>query len=196
LILRELKLRGQVQRVLIIVPKGLALQWVEEMRTRFHESFRLIEPADLIEFERTPWEVNPWERFDQVIVTVDAVKPIETRRGWTADEIARHNQTRFEDLLAAGWDLIIVDEAHRMAGSSETVARYQLGKGLASASPYAHSGENDHSFRLMPITQSDASRSPNPLDGDQLGRRPFDAEQRTGPPRLRRGHGQATRIGR
>jgi len=41
----------------------------------------------------------------------------------------------------------------------------------------AHSGENDHSFRLMPITQSDASRSPNPLDGDQLGRRPFGAER-------------------
>ena len=41
----------------------------------------------------------------------------------------------------------------------------------------AHSGENDHSFRLMPITQSDGSRSPNPLDGDQLGRRPFGAER-------------------
>ena len=41
----------------------------------------------------------------------------------------------------------------------------------------AHSGENDHSFRLMPITQSDGSRSPNPMDGDQLGRRPFIAER-------------------
>lgn len=178
LILRELKLRGQVQRVLIIVPKGLALQWVEEMRTRFHETFRLIEPADLIEFERTPWEVNPWERFDQVIVTMDAVKPIEMRRGWSADEIARHNQTRFEDLLAAGWDLIIVDEAHRLAGSSETVARYQLGKGLASASPYVlflsatpHSGKSDAFRRLMNLL--DAEDFPLTIDLDRQRVAPY-----------------------
>lgn len=76
LILRVLKLRGQVKRVLIIAPKGLVLQWVAEMRTRFHETFRLIEPDDLIELERMPWEVNPWERFDQIIVMMDAVKPV------------------------------------------------------------------------------------------------------------------------
>jgi len=107
LILRELKLRGQVRRTLVVAPKGLVLQWVQEMQTHFRETFHLIQPADLIAFERTPWQVNPWERLDQVIVPMDAIKPIDGRRGWTAEQIARHNQTRLQDLLAAGWDWIL-----------------------------------------------------------------------------------------
>ena len=43
---------------------------------------------------------------------------------------------RFEDLIAAGWDLVIVDEAHRLAGSTEQVARHKLGRGLSAAAPY------------------------------------------------------------
>ena len=156
LILRELKLRGQVKRTLVVAPKGLVLQWVQEMRTHFRETFHLIQPADLIAFERTPWQVNPWEHFDQVIVPMDAIKPIEGRRGWTAEQVARHNQTRLQDLLAAGWDCIVVDEAHRLAGSHEAVARYQLGKALSQAAPYLlflsatpHSGKSDAFRRLM-----------------------------------------------
>ncbi|HKZ86418.1 MAG TPA: helicase-related protein [Anaerolineae bacterium] len=162
LILRELKLRGLARRTLVVAPKGIVLQWVEEMRTHFRETFRLIQPADLMAFERTAWDTNPWERFEQAVVSMDAVKPIEERRGWTAEQVARHNQTRFEDLLAAGWDLIVVDEAHRIAGSSESVARYQLGKGLTAAAPYLlllsatpHSGKSDAFRRLMNLLDPD-----------------------------------------
>jgi superfamily II DNA or RNA helicase len=156
LILRELKLRGQVKRALVVAPKGLVLQWVEEMQTHFREAFHLIQPADLSAFERTPWDTNPWQRFEQVVVPMDAIKPLEERRGWSAEQIARHNQTRFEDLLAAGWDIIIIDEAHRVSGSHDTVARYQLGKALSASAPYLlllsatpHSGKSDSFRRLM-----------------------------------------------
>ena len=39
-----------------------------------------------------------------------------------------YNRERFEDLLSAGWDLVIIDEAHRLGGSSEQVARYNWAK--------------------------------------------------------------------
>ena len=46
-----------------------------------------------------------------------------------SDQVTAHNKDRFEDIITAGWDLIIVDEAHRLSGSSEMVARYKLGLG-------------------------------------------------------------------
>src|ERR1039457_5007685 len=42
LIFRELKLRGLVKRVLVVAPKGLVMQWVQEMQTHFGEEFRLL----------------------------------------------------------------------------------------------------------------------------------------------------------
>ena len=52
LILRELKLRGMVQRVLVVAPKGLVRQWQAEMRLHFGESFRFIEPSEITAFRQ------------------------------------------------------------------------------------------------------------------------------------------------
>ncbi len=46
LIFRELKLRGLVKRVLVVAPKGLVTQWVQEMQTHFGEEFRLLTPSE------------------------------------------------------------------------------------------------------------------------------------------------------
>ena len=43
---------------------------------------------------------------------------------------------RYDDLITAQWDLIIIDEAHRLGGSTDQVARYRLGRGLADAASY------------------------------------------------------------
>lgn len=67
---------------------------------------------------------------------MDTVKPIDRRRGRSHQQIEAYNQERFGDLVAAGWDLAIVDEAHRLAGSSDRVARFRLGQGLAESAPY------------------------------------------------------------
>ena len=71
---------------------------------------------------------------------------------------ALHNQDRFLDLISAGWDLIIVDEAHRLGCSTAQVARHQLGKGLAEAAPYLlllsatpHQGKSDAFHRLLTL---------------------------------------------
>jgi len=159
LILRELKLRGMAKRVLVVAPKGLVLQWQAEMRLHFGEKFQLVDPAELAAFR--PWrseEENLWQMHDQVICSLDSVKPVEGRRGWSVDQLASYNRERYEDLVNAGWDLVIIDEAHRMGGSTEQVARYKLGAGLAEAAPYLlllsatpHQGKTDQFLRLMQL---------------------------------------------
>jgi hypothetical protein len=45
-------------------------------------------------------------------------------------------QDRLGDLIAAGWDLIIYDEAHRLGGNTDPVARYRLARAVAEGAPY------------------------------------------------------------
>ena len=185
LVMRELKLRGLVRRILVVSPKGIATQWVAEMQTHFNEQFQLVLGDDMATLNRvagamcevrgadsektysalhTPHlRTNPWSLFDQVIVSLDSVKPMDKRRGWTAERVAEYNRSRFEDLITAGWDLVVVDEAHRLGGSTDQVARYKLGKGLAEAAPYVlllsatpHQGKTDAFHRLMNLLDDDA----------------------------------------
>jgi len=171
LVMRELKLRGLVRRTLVVTPKSLALQWVAEMDTHFNESFSLVNPGDLDALERLERpgqyvseqtnhtsDYNPWMRFSQAIVTMDAVKPITRRRGWSKEKIQAYNQNRYERLVQGQWDLIVVDESHRMGGSTDQVARYKLGQGLAETAPYLlllsatpHQGKSDAFQRLMSL---------------------------------------------
>ncbi|TRO78306.1 DEAD/DEAH box helicase [Desulfuromonas acetexigens] len=167
LVMRELKLRGLVRRTLVVSPKGIATQWVAEMQTHFNEQFQLVLGDDIGTLQRlasgTDQRNSAWSMFDQVIVSLDSVKPMDKRRGWTAERVAEYNRSRFEDLITAGWDLVIVDEAHRLGGSTDQVARYKLGKGLAEAAPYVlllsatpHQGKTDAFHRLMNLLDDDA----------------------------------------
>ena len=150
LIFRELKLRGLVKRVLVVAPKGLVPQWVQEMQTHFGEEFQLLTPGEFSLWRNLTGSENVWRQFDQVVCPVDSIKPVERRRGWSREKLEAHNQERLGDLIDAGWDLIICDEAHRLGGSTEQVARYRLGKALAEAAPYLlllsatpHQGKTD-----------------------------------------------------
>jgi superfamily II DNA or RNA helicase len=163
LIMRELKLRGLVARTLIIAPKGLIMQWVAEMETHFGEDFRALIPSDFSAYRRIAQEENMWRSHDQIICSMDSVKPMDKRRGWSQSQIVEYNRERFEDLIAAGWDLVIVDEAHRLGGSTDQVARFKLGQGLAEASPYflmlsatPHQGKTDAFHRLVSLIDSQA----------------------------------------
>ncbi len=88
---------------------------------------------------------------------------MDSRRGWSQEQLARYNRERFEDLVSAGWDLIIIDEAHRLGGSTEQVARFKLGDALAQAAPYLlllsatpHQGKSDAFRRLIGFLDPDA----------------------------------------
>jgi superfamily II DNA or RNA helicase len=163
LIMRELKLRGLVRRTLVIAPKGLVTQWVAEMRTHFGEEFRLLIPSDFSAYRRIAQEDNLWQSHPQVVCPMDSVKPLDGRRGWSREQVAEYNRERFEDLISAGWDLVIVDEAHRLGGSTDQVARYKLGQGLAEAAPYLlllsatpHQGKTDAFHRLISLVDAQA----------------------------------------
>ena len=163
LIMRELKLRGLVQRTLVVAPKGLVTQWVAEMRTHFGEEFRLLIPSDFSVYRRICRDDNIWQSYPQVVCPIDSVKPLDKRRGWSREDVEKYNKERFEDLISAGWDLVIVDEAHRLGGSTDQVARYKLGKGLAEAAPYLlllsatpHQGKTDAFHRLISLLDPQA----------------------------------------
>ena len=160
LVMRELKLRSMAKRILVCAPKGLVSQWVSEMQTHFNEHFHLLLPG-----EQKPQneQDNIWSRYDQVVCPIDSIKPIESRKGWLLKQLNEYNKQRFDDLLAAGWDLIVIDEAHRLGGSTDQVARYKLGLGLAEAAPYLlllsatpHQGKSDAFHRLMALLDAEA----------------------------------------
>lgn len=183
LVMRELKLRGLVRRILVVSPKGIATQWVAEMQTHFNEQFQLVLGDDIGTLQRLAPQFgksadqrkSAWSMFDQVIVSLDSVKPMDQRRGWTAERVAEYNRSRFEDLITAGWDLVIVDEAHRLGGSTDQVARYKLGKGLAEAAPYVlllsatpHQGKTDAFHRLMNLLDDDAFPDMDSVSRDRV----------------------------
>jgi len=69
----------------------------------------------------------------------------------------------FFNVINAGWDLIIIDEAHRVAGTDPSVARFKLGWGLGQAAPHIlllsatpHQGKGDAFHRLFTILDQDA----------------------------------------
>ena len=179
LVMRELKLRGLVRRILVVSPKGIATQWVAEMQTHFNEQFQLVLGDDIGTLQRlapgADQRSSAWSMFDQVIVSLDSVKPMDKRRGWTAERVADYNRSRFEDLITAGWDLVVVDEAHRLGGSTDQVARYKLGKGLAEAAPYVlllsatpHQGKTDAFHRLMNLLDDDAFPDMDSVSRDRV----------------------------
>lgn len=126
LLVKELKARGLVKRVLIVAPASLTFQWQREMKDKFREQFTVIR-SDVL---RANYGMNPWQEHDQVVASVSWVSKIEDAR---------------DSLLRSRWDLVIVDEAHKMSAYSsdrETLA-YKLGKALSAMT--------DH-FLLMTAT--------------------------------------------
>jgi superfamily II DNA or RNA helicase len=114
LLLKELKIRGLAKRTLIVAPANLTFQWQREMKDKFREDFEVIR-GDVL---RANYGMNPWQERSQVVTSVSWVSRIQDAQ---------------ESLLRSHWDLIIVDEAHKMSAYStdkKTLA-YQLGEKLS-----------------------------------------------------------------
>jgi superfamily II DNA or RNA helicase len=114
LLIKELKVRGLVRRVLIVTPANLCFQWQRELKDKFRETFQIVRSHLL----RANYGTNPWQEIDQCITSVSWVSRIEDAK---------------ESLMRSRWDLVIVDEAHRMSAYSDerkTLA-YQLGEALS-----------------------------------------------------------------
>ena len=110
LLLRELKLRGLAERILVVCPANLAFQWQRELKEKFDQQFLVLKGGDI----RDQFGVNQWLSQKQVITSLDLAKREDILPG----------------LRQVRWDLVIVDEAHRMSASDEThkSQRYRLGE--------------------------------------------------------------------
>lgn len=163
MVIKELKARGLVRRTLVVCPTGLVTQWSAEMQEKFHEKFQVILPSDYDTIHRLTDSDDVYGQYDQVISPMDSIKPLEKHAGWTEERVEQYNQERIYSIINSGWDLIIIDEAHRVAGSSGEVARYKLGYLLSQASPYLllltatpHNGKTEPFLRLVRLLDEDA----------------------------------------
>jgi superfamily II DNA or RNA helicase len=136
-LIAELRARGLADRVMVLTPPGLRDQWRDELRERFHVE------ASIADFRAVrqrvaaiPPDVNPWTTWPVAIASVDYVKRPEVLR----------------TVLHAGWDVVVVDEAHRVANDGD---RRRATAALAARAAYAilltatpHSG-NPASFESL-----------------------------------------------
>ncbi len=117
LVIHRQLLSGRASRVLILVPENLQHQWLVEMRRRFNLQVALFDAERFIESDAS----NPFEDAQLALVSLEWL---------TEDEKAQ------DALFAAGWDLLVVDEAHHLVWHEEKASpQYSLVEQLAEVIP-------------------------------------------------------------
>lgn len=120
LVLHRLLRTGEIARALILVPESLVHQWFVEMFRRFHLSFSIIDEAFCGEVDAGRG-TNPFLHTQAAIASL----------GFLA-----HHPLRGEQAVAAGWDMLVVDEAHHLAWSEDDPSpEYRLVDAIAGRSP-------------------------------------------------------------
>ncbi|MCY3849340.1 MAG: helicase-related protein [Acidimicrobiaceae bacterium] len=148
LLIRELMLRGDVLRCLIVAPGSLVEQWQDELWDKFGLSFELMSRA-AVEDSRTG---NPFVEKNLLIARVDQL-------------------SRSDDMLdrvkGSEWDLVIVDEAHKMSahrygGELKRTKRFILGEALRERTRHLllltatpHNGKDDDFLAFMTLVDPD-----------------------------------------
>lgn len=119
MIIHQQLLSGRAHRVLILLPETLQHQWLVEMLRRFNLHFSLFDEERCIEAFADA--ENPFETEQLVICSLDFL---------------RKKRRRFEQVLEAEWDLLVVDEAHHLEWSEEAPSRaYEMVEALAEQVP-------------------------------------------------------------
>ena len=141
LVYQEFKLRGIAKKILIVVPSGLVLQWHEELVDKFNEKF-VIYTKDYIRALKQSYgeEINVWKLHDRIIASIDSIKPLKIDESLDKEELNRrewHNKYIFEAITDAGFDIVIIDEAHKLSkhGDGHESARFKLGEKLSETIP-------------------------------------------------------------
>jgi superfamily II DNA or RNA helicase len=155
LLIKELVIRGDLERCLIVAPGALVEQWQDELKEKFALDFRIV-TRDQIEASLTG---NPFVDYGRLILRLDMA--------------ARSDELKAKLEAAPEWDLVICDEAHRMSASYfgnevKETQRHRLGKLL---------GEHTRNLLLMTATphngkEADFQLFMGLLDGDRFEGRP------------------------
>jgi SNF2 family DNA or RNA helicase len=148
LFIRELLMRADAKRVLIVAPGSLVEQWQDEMFEKFGLSFTLFS-REQVEQSRSG---NPFDDIDLMVARVDQLS---------------RNEDLQEKLRLSHWDLIVVDEAHKLSASYfgnkvNKTKRFQLGELLGSITRHfllmtatPHNGKEEDFQLFMSLLDSD-----------------------------------------
>jgi superfamily II DNA or RNA helicase len=145
LLIRELELRGLAERILIVCPANLAFQWQRELKEKFDAKFVVMKGQDI----REQFGVNQWLERSRVITSLDLAKRDDVLPG----------------LRQVHWDLVIVDEAHRMSATDEShkSLRYRLGELLRDSADHMllltatpHRGDPQNFSLFLQLLDADA----------------------------------------
>jgi superfamily II DNA or RNA helicase len=148
LTLKELKYRGLVERALIVTPANLTDQWRRELKDKFGEVFTVINRGTV----GSAYGRNVWEDSPQCITSIDFVA--------RQDDIL--NQLR-----DVRWDIVIVDEAHKMAAyrygmKVNKTQRYEFGEFVQDRTDHLlfltatpHKGDPDNFALLLQLLDKD-----------------------------------------
>lgn len=148
LFIKELIARGDLKRCLIVCPGGLVEQWQDELDAKLHVRFDIIS-RETVENSRTG---NPYADMDLVISRMDHIS---------------RNQDLMARLAHTDWDLVVVDEAHKMSAhyfgnELKETKRYKLGKLLGSITRHLllmtatpHSGKEADFQLFMALLDAD-----------------------------------------
>jgi superfamily II DNA or RNA helicase len=148
LFIRELLMRADAKRILIVAPGSLVEQWQDEMFEKFGLSFTLFS-REQVEQSRGG---NPFDDIDLMVARVDQLS---------------RNEDLQEKLRLSHWDLIVVDEAHKLSASYfgnkvNKTKRFQLGELLGSITRHfllmtatPHNGKEEDFQLFMSLLDSD-----------------------------------------
>jgi ATP-dependent helicase HepA len=121
MILARLLAGGQIGRVLILLPESLVYQWFVELLRRFNLQFALYDEERCESIETSDPGRNPFQDEQLVMASIGLLGGSEKRASQAID---------------AGWDLVIVDEAHHLAWTPQSASsEYTLVETLASRTP-------------------------------------------------------------
>src|SRR6476620_6926190 len=148
LYIRELSMRADARRILIVAPGSLVEQWRDELFEKFDLRFRVYSR----ELEATSPSGNAFEDHDHLIVRLDQMS---------------RNEEAQDKLCRAGWDLVVFDEAHKLAahffGSKlETTSRYRFAEKLGAHTRHLllmtatpHNGKEEDFQLFLSLLDSD-----------------------------------------
>ena len=160
LLIKELKLREAIERILILCPAPLTIQWQDEMLRWFGEPFDIVFAA--VDQQQL---TNPWQRSSQIIASIDYAKQEGVR----------------ERVWQQRWDMVIIDEAHKCSARTAsgghnresrvvTTKRYDLAWRLTSQADHVllltatpHHGDEDKFAHFLRLIDPDLFPEPHRL---------------------------------
>ncbi len=148
LYIQELIMRADARRVLIVAPGSLVEQWRDELHQKFGLEFRIYSK----DLEAASPSGNPFADNNQLIVRLDQMS---------------RNEDAQEKLCQAGWDLVVFDEAHKLAAhffgaKLETTSRYRFAEKLGAHTRHLllmtatpHNGKEEDFQLFLALLDSD-----------------------------------------